>query len=358
MSRRPLITFTSDFGDRDYYVGAVKGVLLSCCPQARIIDISHQVAAHDLLEAAFVLGSAYRSFPPGTVHLVVVDPGVGSQRRGIVARDPSYSFVAPDNGVLSLIFGNRQECRVAAIEAEHYFRQPVSPTFHGRDVFAPVAARLAQGVAIEQMGPEIDDYLLLDLPPTRREGGRLEGFVLHIDTFGNVITSLCPDDIRTQLGEDRPAGRIRAQREANSPPLRLLCPGPKGRILLAGGKQRLFRVGGPGTTGRPAAGGPAGGQGSTHPLSREGSSSDIFSQGPRANLRASQQWGFAGRHSRLRSRQSHLRRSTETPPRGSPRQRPPTELSSPGLSGGAGIGSGPLHCLSRLQRGRVFATAA
>ena len=204
MSRRPLITFTSDFGDRDYYVGAVKGVLLSCCPQARIIDISHQVAAHDLLEAAFVLGSAYRSFPPGTVHLVVVDPGVGSQRRGIVARDPSYSFVAPDNGVLSLIFGNRQECRVAAIEAEHYFRQPVSPTFHGRDIFAPVAARLAQGVAIEQMGPEIDDYLLLDLPPTRREGGRLEGFVLHIDTFGNVITSLCPDDIRTQLGEDRP----------------------------------------------------------------------------------------------------------------------------------------------------------
>ena len=204
MSRRPLITFTSDFGQRDYYVAAVKGVILSICPQARVIDISHQVAPHDLLEAAFVVASAYRTFPPETVHLVVVDPEVGSHRRGIVAHDGTYSFVAPDNGVLSLIFRNCEDFRAAAIEAERYFRRPVSPTFHGRDIFGPVAAQLARGVGIEEMGREIDDYLLLDLPPARREAGRLEGFVLHIDTFGNVITSLSPADIRTQLGEDRP----------------------------------------------------------------------------------------------------------------------------------------------------------
>jgi S-adenosyl-L-methionine hydrolase (adenosine-forming) len=203
MSERPIITFTSDFGSREYYAGAVKGVILGIAPNVRIIDISHDVASHDLLEAAFTVVSAYGSFPPRTVHLVVADPGVGSERRAIIASTEEHLFVAPDNGVLSMVYAREQISRVVSIEAEHYFRRPVAPTFHARDIFGPVAAWLARGIGMDQFGPEVENYVRLALPPLRRlDDRRIEGIVLHIDKFGNVITSISPDEVLRILGRE------------------------------------------------------------------------------------------------------------------------------------------------------------
>jgi len=188
-------------------VGAVKGVLLGVCPNATIVDISHDVGSHDLLEAAFVLAAAYPFYPPRTVHLVVVDPTVGSNRRGIVACTESAYFVAPDNGVLSLVYANEPSVRVIAIDAEHYFRKPVSATFHGRDVFAPVAGRLAGGTDFDNFGTPITDYVKFALPPVNKVAeNKLEGIVLHIDKFGNAITNITPEEVKRLTGrEARPA---------------------------------------------------------------------------------------------------------------------------------------------------------
>ncbi|HSR68989.1 MAG TPA: SAM-dependent chlorinase/fluorinase [Acidobacteriota bacterium] len=196
MTRQPIVTFLSDFGTREYYVGAVKGAVLSACPDACIVDISHDIASHDLLEAAFTLDSAYRTFPSRTIHLVVVDPGVGSSRRALVVSTENCYFVGPDNGVLSLIYQREEVNRVVSIESEHYFRQPVSPTFHGRDIFGPVAGSLAHGIQIDKFGPEVDDYKRLSLPGARKvSDDEVEGIVLHIDKFGNVITNLRPQEV-------------------------------------------------------------------------------------------------------------------------------------------------------------------
>lgn len=205
----PIITFTSDFGNREYYVGAVKGSILSICPEAQVIDITHEVGSHDLLEGAFTLLCSYSYFPTKTIHLVVVDPGVGSNRRGIIASTETHYFVAPDNGVLSLVYNREPAVRVISIEAEHYFRRPVSPTFHGRDIFGAIAAWIARGIDIDHFGPEIKDYVRLGLPRLQKiADNRLEGIVLHIDKFGNIITSISPEEIRKICGEDRSPGRF------------------------------------------------------------------------------------------------------------------------------------------------------
>jgi S-adenosyl-L-methionine hydrolase (adenosine-forming) len=201
MSDRPIITFTSDFGSREYYAGAVKGVILGICPDVRIVDICHDVGSHDLLEAAFTVVGAYACFPSHTIHLVVADPGVGSERRAIIASTEEHMFVAPDNGVLSMVYARDPVSRVVSIEAEHYFRRPVSPTFHARDIFGPVAAWLARGIDMRQFGPEVQDFVRLALPPLRRlDDRRIEGMVLHIDKFGNVITSISPEEVLRILG--------------------------------------------------------------------------------------------------------------------------------------------------------------
>lgn len=210
MRPHPIVTFTSDFGTREYYVGAVKGAVLSACPQAHIVDISHDVGAHDLLEGAFTLFGAYSAFPTKTVHLVVIDPGVGSQRRAIIAVTENHFFVAPDNGVLSLVFEREEVSRVVAIQAEHYFSQPVAPTFHGRDIFGPIAGHLARGISAATFGPTVTDFVKLSLPAPRKVGaGEVEGIVLHIDRFGNVITNLSTSGIQAAVGDGTPT-RFRA----------------------------------------------------------------------------------------------------------------------------------------------------
>jgi S-adenosylmethionine hydrolase len=194
-----LLTFTSDFGTREQYVGAVKGVVLSINPDVSLVDLSHEVPSHDVLAGAFTVVGSCPLFPSGTVHLVVVDPGVGSERRGIIASTERHLYVAPDNGVLSLLMEREHVSRVVSIEAEHYYRQPVSATFHARDIFGPVAAYLSKGVDILKFGPEISDYKKLALPARKQlDDGSMEGFILHIDKFGNATTSFTPADLPTE----------------------------------------------------------------------------------------------------------------------------------------------------------------
>jgi S-adenosylmethionine hydrolase len=195
-----FITFLSDFGTREYYTGAVKGAILSVNPSVRIIDLSHDIPSHDLLSGAFTLFGAYRCFPQKTVHLVVVDPGVGSRRRGLIVQTESGLFVAPDNGILSLVYRHEEIKMIVSIEAEHYYRRPVSPTFHGRDIFGPVAGWLSRGIEISNFGSEVRDPVQLGLPATKSVDERtIEGIVIHIDKFGNIITSIRLEEINDRL---------------------------------------------------------------------------------------------------------------------------------------------------------------
>lgn len=190
----PLITLTTDFGLSDHYVGTMKGVILSICPRARIVDISHGVGAFEIAEGAFTLAQAYRYFPRGTVHVVVVDPGVGTSRRPILASAAGQYFIAPDNGVLSMVYA-RAKHKVRAVANARYFLQPVSNTFHGRDIFAPVAAHLAGGVAAARFGKLIGDYLRLDFDKPARTGRRTwAGAILKVDRFGNIVTNFSVED--------------------------------------------------------------------------------------------------------------------------------------------------------------------
>ena len=170
MPYRPTITLTTDFGLNDHFVGTLKGVILSIVPDANIVDICHSVQAFDILDGALALAQSYAYFPPRTVHLVVVDPGVGSARRPIIATSELHNFVAPDNGVLSLMYAREQRLSVRHITAEHYFLQPISNTFHGRDIFAPVAAYLAKGVDQEKFGDEVTDYVRFNAPRPKAAG--------------------------------------------------------------------------------------------------------------------------------------------------------------------------------------------
>ena len=189
---RPVITLTTDFGQADGYVGIMKGVILGICPQAALVDISHEVRPQAVRQAAYVLKSAVPYFPGGTVHLVVVDPGVGSERRPIVAQTERGVYVAPDNGVLGLTLAQDTPHFAVQLADPHYQLKPVSATFHGRDIFAPAAGHLACGVDPREMGDEISPSELVtlrDIEPVRQPEGIWLGEVLHVDRFGNLVTN-------------------------------------------------------------------------------------------------------------------------------------------------------------------------
>ena len=195
MGHRPIITLTTDFGSSDHFVGAMKGVILDIVPDAQIVDICHSVQAFDVLDGALTISQAYSYFPNRTVHVVIVDPGVGTARRPILASTDKYHFVAPDNGVLSLVYAREQRLHVRHITSEHYFLQPVSNTFHGRDIFAPVAAYLGKEVDSLKFGDEVEDYVRFSAPkPKAVDQNRVRGVVLKVDRFGNLITNITPQD--------------------------------------------------------------------------------------------------------------------------------------------------------------------
>ena len=194
-----VITLLTDFGTADYFVGAMKGVILSTNPSARIIDITHDIAPHDVQAGAFTLLAVYGAFPPGTIHVAVIDPGVGSARRPVLVVAGRQFFVGPDNGLFSYIMEREKGCRVFHLTRDHYFRQPLSATFHGRDVFAPIAGALSNGVEPAELGNEIEDYVRLD--PLRSGDENLSARIIHIDRFGNCVTSITPQDLTEEMIE-------------------------------------------------------------------------------------------------------------------------------------------------------------
>ncbi|MBF0496906.1 MAG: SAM-dependent chlorinase/fluorinase [Deltaproteobacteria bacterium] len=200
MTAPPIITLTTDFGLTDGYVGAVKGVILRINPAAGIVDISHHIPSQDVFRAAFVLRTAAPYFPDNTIHLAVVDPGVGSSRRAILLKTENQLYLSPDNGTLTHILRRPGSKTLHQIENQSYFRPRVSHTFHGRDIFAPVAANLSLGVPPEDMGPEIYDPVLLNIPDVTRNDIQLTGRVIYVDRFGNLVTNLALEEVASFAG--------------------------------------------------------------------------------------------------------------------------------------------------------------
>ncbi len=193
MAGTNIVTLTTDFGSADHFVGTMRGVILGVNPAAEVVELCNEVAPFDVLDGALTIAQAYSYFPADTTHLVVVDPGVGSERRALLVTTTKHYFIAPDNGVLSLVMDQEERISVRHITSEHYFLQPVSRTFHGRDVFAPCAGWLSRGVEVEKFGDEITDYVRFSLPkPKMLSKHTLTGAVLKVDRFGNLITNLTP----------------------------------------------------------------------------------------------------------------------------------------------------------------------
>lgn len=217
-----VITLTTDFGSSDAYVAAMKGVILSINPEAKIIDITHSIEPQNILQAAFLVNTVYRYFPKQTVHMAIVDPGVGSERQAIILKTPSALFVAPDNGILSYVISElsptggpstqygynlakvnlKKGLEAIAITDPRFWRHPVSPTFHGRDIFAPVAAGLSLDISPYEFGEKITSLHVLPTPkPFFDPHGNLIGHILHVDHFGNLITNIKSSDLPGK-GED------------------------------------------------------------------------------------------------------------------------------------------------------------
>jgi S-adenosylmethionine hydrolase len=199
---RPIVALLTDFGTRDHYVGAVKGAILAACPDAQLVDITHGIPPQDLAEGAFALGASYRAFPPDTVFVAVVDPGVGTARRGIAVEAGGYRFVAPDNGILTLILEDHPVAPIHEIVNSGLFRSRVSLTFHARDVFGPVAGHLARGAPLGLVGPAVRKPVVLPVPRASRDpDGRWHAQVIHEDRFGNLTTNLRRPELESLLNE-------------------------------------------------------------------------------------------------------------------------------------------------------------
>lgn len=188
-----IITLLTDFGVADAFVGIMKGIILSIAPDVDLVDLTHTVPPQQILPAALILGSAVPFFPAGTIHVAVVDPGVGSARRPIVIETERGLLVGPDNGVLSLAAAALGRRQVRRVENEHLLRLPVSQTFHGRDIFAPVAAHLSRGMAVDTVGGPLDSIVELPLPMPQRTAAGIRGEVIHVDHFGNLLTNIDAD---------------------------------------------------------------------------------------------------------------------------------------------------------------------
>jgi S-adenosylmethionine hydrolase len=197
-----IITLTTDFGERDPYVGMMKGVILSINPRALIVDITHGISPGSILEGSTIIKEAYRYFPSGTVHVGVVDPGVGGERRPIAAASKGHFFVGPDNGLFWPVIAADPLADVIHLTEKHYWMDTVSFTFHGRDIFAPVAAHLLGGTDLFLMGEKMDNPVALDYPLVRREQDRLVGEVIRVDHFGNLITNITKEDLAGFLSSE------------------------------------------------------------------------------------------------------------------------------------------------------------
>jgi S-adenosyl-L-methionine hydrolase (adenosine-forming) len=211
ISHSPLITLLTDFGLQDAYVGIMKGVILSLNPDARLVDLSHQVAPQEIMAAALLLQSAWRYFPPGTIHLAVVDPGVGSRRRALAAACNGHFFIGPDNGLFSLIFAAPSPEIIISLENPRYFRPEISATFHGRDIFAPVAAHLSLGVPLTDLGPVLPEPVRLAWPVPIFQEAEIIGQIVACDHFGDLISNIPFPELASWLQGRSPKFRVQGQ---------------------------------------------------------------------------------------------------------------------------------------------------
>jgi S-adenosylmethionine hydrolase len=196
------VSLLTDFGSADGYVGAVRGILLSIHPRLTIVDVTHDIEPHDVVQASYVLGRHYRTFPRGTVHIAVVDPGVGGKRLGIVVETADYLFVGPDNGIFSYVYEEGNSL-VFRIDDSSLVSSKVSDLFHARDIFAPVAARLTLGLPASEVGAALSDYVRLTMPRAAVSDKAIEGHVVHIDSFGNIVTDISHELYRSRIGDSR-----------------------------------------------------------------------------------------------------------------------------------------------------------
>lgn len=239
-ARPPLVTLTTDFGETDPYVGALRGVLHSDCPGVQIADISHGVPPFDLLAASYLLGVAAPFFPPGTVHLAVVDPGVGGARRALAFASGGQFFVGPDNGLFTAVFDRCGIAEARTIDAARWGRPDPHPCFHGRDLFAPAAAALARGVPLAEIGPRAPEPVRLPISPPVREGDRWLLSVLHVDRFGNVATNLTRGRLAEEGGADAALGLSGSP--APLPVRRTFEGAPAGTLFLVWGSSGFLEL--------------------------------------------------------------------------------------------------------------------
>jgi S-adenosylmethionine hydrolase len=238
-----LITLTTDFGVNDHYVGAMKGVILNINPQAQIIDICNSVQSFDVLDGALNISQAYKYFPADTVHVVVVDPGVGTPRRPILAVGAKHIFLAPDNGVLSLVYESEERLSVRHITSEHYFLQPLSNTFHGRDVFAAVAGWLSKGVEVSKFGDEITDFMRFAAPkPKAIDAKTFKAVVLKVDKFGNLVTNLCERDVPQLFAQPTPPFKITVGKAQVSKLVQSYSQGAPGELFAIVGSMGYVEI--------------------------------------------------------------------------------------------------------------------
>jgi S-adenosyl-L-methionine hydrolase (adenosine-forming) len=238
-----IVTFTTDFGVADHFVGAMKGVILKQNPLAQIVDISNSVHSFDILDGALTIAEAYNYFPTDTVHLVIVDPGVGTTRRPLLAVTEKQILLAPDNGVLSFVFERAERLSVRHITAEHYFLQPVSQTFHGRDVFAACAGWLSKGVEVSKFGEEITDFVRFAAPKPKPVSPQvIKGIVLKQDKFGNLITNFRPAEL-PQLLEAQPGSfKVVVNNKEITAIRKTYAEGAPGEVFAIGGSMGFLEL--------------------------------------------------------------------------------------------------------------------
>jgi S-adenosyl-L-methionine hydrolase (adenosine-forming) len=241
---RPIICLTTDFGEGSPYVAAMKGVILSLAPDVNLVDVTHAVPPQDIRNGALILADLAELFPPGTIHIAVVDPGVGTSRAIVWAEIAGRQYIAPDNGLLGLLAHRNRPTRIRTLAERAWWRQTVSDTFHGRDIMAPVAAQLALGLDPERLGPPRDALVELDWPEVRTVPGKIQGSVTRVDSFGNLITDITADmlagtprgeETRVACGDHETCGIFRAY--ADQPEMTFIA------LVGSGGQLELAIVG-------------------------------------------------------------------------------------------------------------------
>lgn len=214
----PVITLLTDFGQESFFPAAMKGIMLGICPQVTIVDVTHHVPEHDVVAGGYALYATYRHFPQGTVHVGVVDPGVGGERRIVALEIQGHILLTPDNGLLSFVLKSTAPDRIFQVENRELMNRKISPTFHGRDVFAPVAAHLARGVPLEEVGRQISEVRRLDISSAKRTADGLEGEIISVDRFGNIVTN-----IRSEMLPELPEQRAKVQIRISGQTVRGIC---------------------------------------------------------------------------------------------------------------------------------------